>query len=129
MKAITVKAPWSSFLFDVDHRQDILALPRATIYRGPIVIASAPEPDWAAVAPNDRMLQKMPLGVALGVRHLVDCRPMTQDDQYLAKTFYAKNRFAWVFDERVELFGRTIPVAPQDVIFELALPAGLVVAA
>ena len=129
-KAITVKHPWASFLFKKATRSDILTMAESTDHRGPLVIVSDVLIDEAAISTGDLDIKDMAFGRSLGVRYLIDCRPMVKEDEYKAKKFYMKGLFSWVFDDRVEIFGENTQVmefAKSGVVYDILLPNGMVV--
>lgn len=130
-KAITVKYPWASFLFKKAARSDILTMSESTDYRGPLVIVSDVSIDEAAMSTRDPDIKDMAFGRSLGIRYLVDCRLMVKEDDFKAKKFYMKGLFSWVFDDRVEIFGKNTQIkefAKSGVVYDIRLPNGMVVA-
>lgn len=86
MKAISVRQPWASMI--ANGEKTIETRTWSTNYRGDLLIVSSKRP----------AIDGLPLGQALCVVRLVDCRPMTQDDVPVAgcHTYYGAQ--AWCLD-------------------------------
>jgi hypothetical protein len=86
-----------------------------TTHRGPLLIVSTRRPPIA------------PAGCAVAVANLVDCRPMTKDDEVRACTDYYDRAWAWVLEDirAIEPFPVLGRLGLYDVEVEPAqLPAG-----
>ena len=96
MRALSVKQPWASALADGDKNIEFRSRP--TNYRGELLICSSKSGGNIWMEFGDEFLP-MPRGCTSGVRKLVDCRPMTEDD---LKEFGAPDSiegwYAWVFE-------------------------------
>lgn len=83
MKALTVKQPWASLI--ASGQKTIETRTWATNYRGDLLIVSAARPKIE------------PAGFAVAVVSLVDCRPMTKEDETAACTPVYPKAHAWIF--------------------------------
>lgn len=81
-KCLSVKQPWANLI--ASGRKTIETRLWATPYRGEILIISSRKPDIA------------PAGCAVALATLVDCRPMTKDDEGAAMCPEYQGAFAWV---------------------------------
>lgn len=110
MRAVSVRQPWASLL--VDGRKSIETRTWDTSYRGKLAIHAGVTPDlngpWAYF-PSDVIL---PRGAVLGTVELVDCRPMTPQDEHCACCGYKPGLYAWVisnpiaFADPIQMRGR-----------------------
>ena len=105
MKAISVRQPWASMI--AKGNKTIETRPVMTDYRGDMLIASSK----TAVASG------LPLGQALCVARLVDCRPMTKDDEGPAMVRFFPGMFAWVFSDIRPI--KPFPVQGKKGIYEV----------
>jgi len=83
-----------------------------TRYRGALLICATRKPPCAGV----------PAGCALCTVELVDCRPMTPQDQDRAGCTYHPGLFAWVL-AHVKPLSRPLPVRGRQRMFEVDLAA------
>ena len=106
LKAISLKQPWASMigLKTIETRRWY------TSYRGDLLIVSSQKP--ADLGPT---------GVALCIVNLVDCRPMTRDDERAACCDWYEGAFAWVFDNICPI-KNPFPVRGQLGIYEAHAP-------
>lgn len=107
MKALSVRQPWTSLI--ASGRKTIEVRSWRTHYRGPLVICASAAPCRVA-RPNVERPKDAPLGVALCIVELVDCREIQPDDA-LAACEDAPTGFAWILRnvrtiERVAVKGR-----------------------
>ena len=84
MKAISIRQPWASMV--VSGEKTIETRTWRTNYRGPLLIVSSKQP----------IVDNLPRGYALAIVTLVDCRPMTKQDEAAACCGVTLGRFAWV---------------------------------
>lgn len=107
MKALSVKQPWANMI--AAGEKTIETRTWATRYRGEILIVSSKTPNIA------------PAGYALAIAELVDCRPMTTNDQKAACCPIYPKAHSWVLQNirRVKQF----PVKGQRRLFEVEVPA------
>ena len=105
MKALSVKQPWASLI--IMWLKTIEVRTWVTKYRGPVLICSSQKPDADAMdldRVNDLMdVETMtPLGQALGVVDLVDCRELGKRDIGTPGTVIlpelTEKSLAWVLD-------------------------------
>lgn len=84
MKALSVRQPWASMI--ASGRKTIEVRSWSTRYRGPLLICATQRP----------RLADLPTGAALCVVELIDCRPMTKDDERGAAVPHQPGYFAWL---------------------------------
>jgi len=84
MKAISVRQPWASLI--ADGGKTIETRTWGTKYRGPLLIVSSAKPKIE------------PAGFALAIADLVDCRPMTPEDESRAMCESYPSANSWVLD-------------------------------
>lgn len=118
MKCISIRQPFASLFFDAVLSPDpigpdlisksIETRTWSTKYRGPLlIIASKKWHDGFVVIAKGREQKvrdhangfkemKFPTGVAIGVVDLIDCRPMTADDESSACCDIYPGAFSWI---------------------------------
>jgi hypothetical protein len=112
MKALSVRQPWASRILRGEKRVEVRSWP--TPYRGPLVICATRRP----------RIEDLPVGVALCIVPLLDCRPMTADDEPAAGIRSYPGAYSWVL-------GPVTPLDPPRAVsgrlglfdIELACPA------
>lgn len=82
MKALSIKQPWANMI--ASGEKTIETRTWSTDYRGPLLIVSSKTP------------RIEPAGYALAVAKLIDCRPMTKDDEDEACCEIYAKAHAWV---------------------------------
>ena len=82
MKAISLKQPWASLV--ADGKKTIETRKWPTKYRGDILIVSSKKPTDKGLA-----------GMALAIVEIVNCRPMTKDDETAACVEIYPKAWAW----------------------------------
>lgn len=82
MKAISLKQPWASLV--AEGKKTIETRKWPTKYRGIILIVSSKSPSHLG-----------PAGVALAIVEIVNCRPMTMDDEEAACIRLFPGAWAW----------------------------------
>ena len=82
MKALSIKQPWANLI--AAGKKTIERRTWTTSYRGPLLIISSKRPPIE------------PAGYAVAIVDLVDCRPMTPDDEKAACCPIYENAVAWV---------------------------------
>jgi hypothetical protein len=106
MKALSVKQPWASLVSLGLKPPEIRS--RKTNYRGPLMICSSQRPDTSLIAilaaskalmERDIPRDNYPLGQALSIVDLIDCRPMTKEDESDAWVPYQDGLWAWIMSE------------------------------
>lgn len=124
MKALSVKQPWAWLI--VSGKKTIEMRVWATNYRGPILIVSCKEKmsgdsfrKFREAFPDCPVT--MWYGFAVCKANLVDCRPMTKDDEKLAGCEVYDGAYSWVLED-IE------PVTPFAVkgqlgIYEVEVPS------
>jgi hypothetical protein len=92
MKALSIEQPWANMI--ASGEKTIETRTWSTDYRGPILIVSSKTP------------RIEPAGCALAVAKLMNCRPMTKDDEDEACCELYPGAFAWVLRciKRIEPF-------------------------
>ena len=106
IKALSVKQPWANLI--ASGEKTIETRLWETDYRGPLLIVSSKQPKIE------------PAGFALAIVELVDCRPMTLDDESAAKCGAYPGAYSWVFSNirRIEVF----PVRGQLGLYDVDFP-------
>jgi hypothetical protein len=84
VRAISVKQPWAGLI--ASGRKTIETRTWATSHRGDILIVSCAKPEGADS------------GIALCVARIVDCRPMTRDDERAACVGLYPGAWAWILE-------------------------------
>ena len=110
MKALSLHQPWASQI--AAGSKTIETRTWSTSYRGDLLIVSTLSPK----------VMGLPLGKALCIVNLVDCHPMTRDDEQAARCRWFNGAFAWVLDD-------LRPIVPFRVkgqlgFFDVILPKG-----
>lgn len=85
MKALSLQQPWANLV--ASGKKTIETRKWQTAYRGDLLIVSSQQP---AIAPA---------GYALAVVRLVDCRPMTQEDEVAACIALYPRAQAWLLED------------------------------
>jgi len=107
IKAIAIQQPEVTRLAAREVSIDVKTW--TTDYRGPILLVSATTP------------RIEPAGYAIALARLVDCRPMTKDDERRAgKAVYPGAR-AWLYEEVEPL--RLFPVDVRSDVFDVPIPS------
>ena len=108
MKALSVRQPWANMI--ASGRKTIETRTWYTDYRGELLIVSSKNPPIP------------PAGCALAVAELVDCRPMTAEDENAAVCPRYPGAFSWVFENirQIEPF----PVRGALGLYDVQLPHG-----
>lgn len=120
MKALSVKQPWAGWIADRSKTLEVRNKP--TKHRGQLLICASKIPDWSAITHEGAA--RLPLGKALCIVDLTDCRPMTNDDMVGACTAYFKGRWVYVL-ERVLLIRSPFLVKGQLGFFDVQIPNGM----
>ena len=108
MKALSVRQPWASMI--ALNEKTIETRTWSTDYRGDLLIVSSRKPAIAG----------LPLGQGLCVAQLIDCRPMTIEDEPAAKCEmyeYGISAFAWCLANIRPV--ETFPVRGQLGLYEV----------
>lgn len=84
MRALSVKQPWANLI--ADGRKTIEVRTWRTTYRGLVLIVSSQKPKIE------------PIGSAVAIAEIVDCRPMGIEDEGLACCEMRLGDFAWVLN-------------------------------
>jgi hypothetical protein len=118
MKAISLKQPYASWV--ADGFKTIETRTWRTKYRGPLLICSSKTFD-EDFDPNDSAFgDGLPLGMALAIVNLVNCRPMTEKDENLAHCDFYEGAVAWILSDIKKI--APFPVKGQLSIFEVPFP-------
>ena len=119
MKTLTVKQPWATLL--VCGKKTIETRPWKTKYRGTVAIHAGKNID--PNGPWDRMLAThYPMGVVVGFGQLVECRPMTMDDEDAALCKWRNGLYAWVFDSAYAYPGAPYQMRGQLGLYTAKIP-------
>ncbi len=86
LKALSVRQPWASMIASGIKTIEVRSWP--TLFRGELLIVSSRKPD----------LPGLPLGQAIAVVRLIDCRSMHRRDEPAAKCKLNPGDFAWVLE-------------------------------
>ncbi len=95
MKALSLKQPWAHWV-----RRGLKTIETRTWktkYRGDLLICASKKIDRAAVN-LDEIPYELLVGMAVAVTGVVDCRPMTREDEHAAMCPWVKGKFAWVLE-------------------------------
>jgi len=84
IKAISLKQPWASLIAEGSKTIETRTWP--TNYRGELLICSSKNPK----------IENLPVGMALCVATVRDCRPMTREDEQAAMCEYYQGAYAWI---------------------------------
>lgn len=122
MKALSVRQPWASLI--ATGRKTIEVRTWQPSYRGDLLICSGVNPDRAGLAPPfDRV--RMPLGVALCVVRLVDCRrPLSGPDansDFAAAGGFQPLPFHWCW-ELTDVRPLAVPVPMKGQLLLFSVP-------
>lgn len=114
MKCLSIRQPFASLIFDAIYPttspKTIETRVWPTLYRGPVLIlASAKFHDGFVLYQKQGNKQtsttavsykddNLPTRMAIGVVDLVDCRPMTPEDEVAACCEIYPGAFSWVFE-------------------------------
>lgn len=114
LKALTIKQPFASLVVWGEKTLEIRTW--KTNYRGRLLICAGKSPHVGKLfVPGTDVLipdasvffrknkDVFPQGVAVGIVELVDCRPMTKEDELAARIPYIPGSFAWVFRNPIEV--------------------------
>lgn len=119
MKALSIRQPHASRI--ATGGKTIETRSWATPYRGPLLICSCKTMDAndkAALRPGE---SPGPLGQALAVANLVDCRPFAPSDREAAQCNCPEGYFSWVLED-IQPLAKPFPVKGQLGIFNVDLP-------
>ncbi|MBA7644390.1 hypothetical protein ES703_52134 [subsurface metagenome] len=84
IKAISLHQPWASWI--AQELKTIETRTWPTKHRGDLLIVSSRKPEFPG----------LPLGCALCIVDVVDCRPMKLEDEFAARSQWFPGRWAWV---------------------------------
>lgn len=104
MKAISLKQPWANLI--AEGKKTIETRTWPTKYRGDILIVSSKSPPIE------------PAGCAVAVVTIVDCRPMTKEDEEAACCALYPGAWAWVI-ENIRKVEKPFPVRGMLGIYEV----------
>lgn len=110
IKALSVKQPWANLI--ASGQKTIETRTWGTAHRGPLLIVSSKDPDIP------------PAGAAIALVDLVDCHPMTPEDETAAQCPPYPGAWAWVFDNIVAIKD-PIPMTGARKLFDAQVPASL----
>lgn len=113
MKAISLKQPWANLI--ASGQKTIETRLWGTDYRGQLLIVSSKRPKIE------------PVGCAVAVAELIECRPMTLADEKAALCEVYENAVAWVFRNVRPL--KPFPVNGRFGIFDVDVQEGMLVTA
>jgi len=118
IKAISLKQPWASWI--ADGRKTIETRTWRTKHRDWLLVCAGMTFDESTGEKHF----KYPVGVALCLARIVDCRPMREEDDVAACCPWTSGRYAWVIDGvlRVDPFR----VKGARGLFPVDVPADLV---
>lgn len=105
MKAISLKQPWAHLICIGEKTIETRTWP--TKYRGDILIVTSKKPK----------IQDLPVGVAVCIAKIVDCRPMTFADEAKACCEIYPGAYAWILENIRPI--KPFPVKGQLGIYEV----------
>ena len=105
-KALSVKQPWANMI--ASGEKTIETRTWDTDYRGELLIVSCKTP------------KIQPAGYAVAVARLIDCRPMTRQDEFAARCAVYPRAYAWVLADARRI--NPVPVTGKLGIYEVAIP-------
>ncbi len=91
MKAISIKQPWATMI--VSGEKTIETRTWSTNYRGSLLIVSSKNPK----------ILHYPTGCAMAIVELVDCRPMTKEDEVSACCELYQGAYAWILEDMMRI--------------------------
>ena len=105
MKALSIRQPYATWI--AEGRKTIESRTWGAKHRGPLLICASRQLDVCAAERETKRVTAHPLGQAVAVVDLKDCRPMRAEDAGPAMAPYAAGKFAWVLDDArvIEPFG------------------------
>jgi hypothetical protein len=124
VRALSLRQPWAEFV--AEGMKVIETRTWSTRYRGSLlIVASKAKPDWDAVyweGRNQEVQAQLMLrfGEALAITKLVDCRPMTKNDERAAMCKLYNGANAWVLSDTRKI--SPFPVKGQLGLFTAQLP-------
>ena len=120
MKAISIRQPWASwiargeYVSGVFRQKTIETRSWTTKHRGDLLIVSTKKPEWP----------HYPLGKALCIVSLVDCREMKASDEWDAMcsntAHWPMPRYAWILENIRPI--KPFPVKGQQRLYEVEIP-------
>ena len=121
MKAISLKQPWASLI--AIGKKTIETRTWKTNYRGELLIVSSKTFDKNFPHHNFfEVFYEIPLGKALAIANLIDCRPMTIADEEEAMYPCEPGRYAWILSDIREI--KPFPVKGSLGIYEVEVDEG-----
>jgi len=98
MKAISLKQPWASLI--AIGRKTIETRTWATNYRGKLLIVASKTFDKNYPLKNfAEIFYQVPLGKAVAIVNLIDCRLMKKEDEEKAMCSCSSGRYAWILSD------------------------------
>jgi len=116
IKAVSIKQPWASLI--VEGTKTIETRKWATKYRGPLLLVSSKQVD--RYGPANCVRGPQPLGMALAVANLVDCRIMKRSDEEAACCQEYPGAYAWVLEDVKPI--EPFPVKGQLSLYDVEIP-------
>lgn len=117
MKAISIKQPWASLV--AIGKKTIEIRTWKTDYQGPLLIVSSKKIDRDYPANNLlEVLFEIPLGKALAVVSLIDCRLMRKEDEEVALCPFHPDLYAWILKD-IRKIKKPFPVKGQLGIYDV----------
>ncbi len=116
VKALSVRQPYASLIAQGD--KTIETRIWSTKYRGPLLIVASKSPK----------IEELPVGVALALVELLDCRPMVESDQEAACCDIYPRAVSWVLkDENTKTLRRVKPFAVKGLLglYDVVIPEGV----
>lgn len=107
MKALSVRQPWASMIARGEKTIEVRSWP--TSYRGRLLICAAKKPHG-----DD------PIGVAVAVVDLIDCRQFVRDDEFAACCGADPDDFSWVLSNVRAI--EPVPVKGSLGLFTVEVP-------
>lgn len=86
MKALSIRQPWAALIESGSKTIEVRSW--STCHRGDLLILASAKKHL-----------DLPVGVSICIARLVDCRPMTSEDEPAARCESFAGAFAWVLDD------------------------------
>lgn len=119
MKALSVKQPWATWI--ASGIKTIETRVWATSYRGPLVICSSKVFDMSVLHRVTRNHEAFPLGKAICIVDLVECRMMEPADENAARCQIYAGARAWVLANPIAIEGDPVSVRGKLGLFDVSI--------
>lgn len=120
MKALSLKQPWANMV--AEGLKTIETRTWSVSYRGPLLIVSSKKPDLNMQTALP--ISYHPLGHAIAIAELVECRPMTREDEAAAKCAIYWHAYSWLLKD-IRRIEKPFPVKGKLHLYEVEIPEGM----